>query len=113
MAANNPGNLRDSFEERVDYYEFGTKTPREIEEDLARDRAKWPIRTFTITGEIQAKKLSNSTWEVSFPVEYILLNRERQAATGSLRITLICEEPALRIRTVKREVLKAKKSLGN
>jgi hypothetical protein len=109
LAANNPQNLQDIFADKVDYYEFGMMTRSQIQKDLDRDRIKWPIRTFTISGDIQYRKLPGRSWEISFPVEYILLNEQRQPATGSLKITLTCEEPTLRITAVRREILKAKK----
>lgn len=112
LATDNPRDLEDIFADKVDYYEFGRLTRRQVEEDLARDRSKWPYRTFTISGDIQQRQIRDSEWEVTFPVEYILLNQDRQPSTGSLKITLICEGANLQITTVKRAVVKAKKSNG-
>jgi peptidoglycan hydrolase-like protein with peptidoglycan-binding domain len=78
------------FAERVNYFGKPDVARETIHRDLQRYNTRWPIRSFSLAGELEISS-ANGTLTVAFPLRYDLRNGSRHS-TGKVRKTLVLEK---------------------
>ncbi|CAN5585318.1 hypothetical protein BH18VER1_BH18VER1_03370 [soil metagenome] len=78
------------FSDRVDYFDSGVLTRKQLRADLQRYNELWPQRQFSLAGEIDVQPQADSRIRVSFPLRFELRNGSRRSS-GKVRKTLLLE----------------------
>ncbi|MES2659388.1 MAG: hypothetical protein V4689_12280 [Verrucomicrobiota bacterium] len=107
LSDNNVERQSEMWADKVDYLTFGINTRSQITASLKRDLTRWPTRQFLVMTKPAIEKLENG-YQLEFPLNYTLLDKNRNPSTGELMVTIRID-PGTKVFSYKSEVLRAKK----